>query len=136
ANDERLFELARVDRDLQRAAVALFLIGQGHVAHLIQRIGGVGDELANRDLAALVEGMGKQVKKLLDLGLKREFLLLRRGCHRRSSPLVRFVFFPASLSGALGAEKCLCSIVHRNRFVHWSATLVPSRRSNSSSEIS
>ena len=74
-----------LDHDLQRARVAPGFVGQRHVAHLVERVGGVGDQLADRDLAALVERVRQQVKELLDLGLEREFLPIGRGCHRRKT---------------------------------------------------
>ena len=44
------------------------------VPHLVERVGGVRDQLADRDLAALVERVRQQVEELLDLGLERELL--------------------------------------------------------------
>ena len=61
----------------ERAGVALRLVGQGHVPHLVERVGGVRDQLADRDLPALVKRMRQQVQELLDLGLKRVFLAIR-----------------------------------------------------------
>ena len=51
------------------------------ITHLVERIGCVGNQLANRDLTALVEGVREEMEKLLDLGLKREFLSFCCSCH-------------------------------------------------------
>ncbi len=73
-----------LDDDLQWPRVAVGLVRQRDVPHLVQRIGGVRDQLAEGDLASLVERMRQQVEQLLDLGLKRKLLLIRAGCHRQS----------------------------------------------------
>ena len=67
--------LVRLQRDLQRRVVPILLLGQLNVPHLVEGIGGVRDQLAQRDLAILIERVRQDMQELLDLGLKRELLL-------------------------------------------------------------
>ena len=81
--------LPPLDPDLQRLGVALRLVRQGDVTHLVECVGRVRDQLAERDLAALVERMREQVEQLFDLGLKGKLLLVllfRYAGHRRHPP--------------------------------------------------
>ena len=46
------------------------LVGEGEVAQLVQRVGGVGNELAEKDLRVRVEGVDDELEELRDFGLK------------------------------------------------------------------
>ena len=46
------------------------LVGEGEVAQLVERVGGVGDELAEEDLGVRVEGVDDELQELTDFGLK------------------------------------------------------------------
>src|SRR5262249_7613057 len=75
ADDEQLGLFVGFERDLEGRAVAVDFFGELNVPELIERVGGVRDQLAERDLAVLVQRVRQDVQQLLDLGLKREFLL-------------------------------------------------------------
>jgi hypothetical protein len=63
------------DVDLQlQLVVEDVLLGELEVAELLQRVGGVGDELTDEDLLLRVERMDDDIEQLLDLGLEFEFL--------------------------------------------------------------
>jgi hypothetical protein len=81
ADDELLIGLAALDDNLERRVVAIRLLGQRDVPHLVERIRRIGDQLANSDLGALIQGVREQVQKLLDLGLECEFLAVGLGRH-------------------------------------------------------
>ena len=49
------------------------LVGEGQVAELVERVGGVGDELAQEDLRMRIEGVDDQLQQLIDFGLKFTF---------------------------------------------------------------
>jgi hypothetical protein len=49
------------------------LVGEGQVTELIERIRGVGDELAQEDLRMRVERVDDQLEQLIDFGLKFTF---------------------------------------------------------------
>jgi hypothetical protein len=50
------------------------LVGERLVADLVERIGRVGDELAEEDLLVRVEGVDDEREKLVDLSLEGECL--------------------------------------------------------------
>jgi hypothetical protein len=105
ADDQLAIAFPTVDDDLQRAGVALRLVGQGHVPHLVQRVGRVRDQLPNRDLPALIQRMRQEMQKLLDLGLKRVFLALAH-CRHLKFPIPRNrgpVSMPRRSGAALGS---------------------------------
>ena len=54
-------------------------VGDRLVADLVQRIGGVGDQLAQEDFLVGVEGVNDQAHQLLDVGIECECL---RHCER------------------------------------------------------
>ena len=49
------------------------VVGEGQVAQLVERVGGVGDQLAQEDLGVRVEGMDDELEELADFGLKFTF---------------------------------------------------------------
>ncbi len=49
------------------------LVGQGEVTQLIERVGGVGDELAEEDLRMRVEGVNDELQELTDFCLEFAF---------------------------------------------------------------
>ena len=58
------------DRDPELAvALGEGIVGEGREAQPVRRIRGVGDELAEKDLLAAVEGTDHEVEDLADLGL-------------------------------------------------------------------
>ena len=46
------------------------VVGEGEVAELVERVGGVGDELAEEDLRVRVERMDDQLQELANFGLE------------------------------------------------------------------
>ncbi len=58
---------ARVEGEVLKA-----LVGEGEVAELVERVGRVGDELAEEDFRVRVEGVDDELEELRDFGL--EFL--------------------------------------------------------------
>ncbi len=46
------------------------VVGEGEVAQLVERVGGVGDELAEEDLRVRVERVDDQLEELADFGLE------------------------------------------------------------------
>jgi hypothetical protein len=54
---------------------------QGLEAQLVAGVGGVGNQLAQEDLAVAVEGVDHQLKQLLHFGLEAEGLLAGRRVH-------------------------------------------------------
>ena len=58
-------------------------VGQGQEAQLVVGVGGVGDQLAEEDLAVAVQGMDHELQQLTDLGLEAECF----GGRQRSSDM-------------------------------------------------
>ena len=48
----------------------VLLVGEAEVAQLVERVGGVGDELAEKDLGVRVERVNDQLQELGDFGLE------------------------------------------------------------------
>ena len=48
----------------------VLLVGEGEVAQLVERVGGVGDEFAEEDLRVRVERMDDQLEELADFSLE------------------------------------------------------------------
>ena len=48
-------------------------VGEGEVTELVEGVGGVGDELAEKDLRMRVEGVNDELEELIDFGLKFAF---------------------------------------------------------------
>ena len=79
SNHKQLGFLVRFQCDFQRGIIPILLVAQLNMPKLIQRIGSVRNQLSQGNLAVLIQRMRENMKKLLDLGLKREFLRLRHG---------------------------------------------------------
>lgn len=68
---ERFLIVINLDLDLQRQmAVKGFFLGEALVAILFQGVGGVGDQLTEKDLTLGVKRVDDDIKQLLDFGLK------------------------------------------------------------------
>lgn len=50
-------------------------VGDGEVAELVERVGGVGDPLAEEDLQVRVEGVDDQLEQLTNFCLKFKFVI-------------------------------------------------------------
>ena len=60
------------DADLERGLLPEQLgLGHGAEAQLVQRVGRVGDQLAQEDLLVAIERVDDQVEQLIDLSLER-----------------------------------------------------------------
>ena len=70
------------DGDLQRSTVSRRFLGHRDEPHLVEGVGGVRDQLADRDVAALIKRVREQLQELLDLGLEAELFASRLGRHR------------------------------------------------------
>jgi hypothetical protein len=70
---EATLGLVTLDLDLERNVFA-DLFRQLHEAHLVERVDGVGDELAKKDFLLCVQRMDQDVQQLLNLGLEGQFL--------------------------------------------------------------
>src|ERR1035438_9117792 len=49
------------------------VVDKRQVAQLIERVGGIGNELAEKDLRMLIEGVDDQLQQLIDFGLEFTF---------------------------------------------------------------
>ena len=83
ADHQLLGVVPTLQDDFQRRVVAERFIRERHIAHLVERVGGVGDQLADGDLLALIERVRQQVKKLFNLGLKGKLLRLGHRIHHQ-----------------------------------------------------
>ena len=63
-----------LQHDLQRRVVRNLAVRQREMPKLVERIRSIRDQLANRNLAILIQRVRQQVQQLFDLSLKREFL--------------------------------------------------------------
>jgi hypothetical protein len=80
---EGLLLLVELQIDARIEGKALVrIVDQRQVAQLVERVGGVGNELAQKDLRMGVEGVDDQLQQLADFGLKFTF----RHIARTSSP--------------------------------------------------
>jgi len=61
-----------VDARKERHALILFL-HEGEIFQLVQRVGGIGDELAEKYLVMRIQRMDNQREKLIDLSLELVF---------------------------------------------------------------
>jgi hypothetical protein len=76
-----------IDRDAEFSAPARqFRIGQRLETQLIQRVGGVRNQFAEKYFLVAVQGMDHQLQQLLDLGLKAQRLCGARIGHRSCLP--------------------------------------------------
>ena len=80
------------ERNFQRGLVAVLLVGEFEIPHLVQGIGSIRDQFADRDLFVLIQRMRQQMQQLLDFGLKRELLFFVGFRH-----VVSFVFLIARI---------------------------------------
>ena len=64
----------RLEHDLQRVIGPQLGRGELNVSPLVERVGGVGNELAEGDLVVLIQRVRQDVQELLDFRLEREFL--------------------------------------------------------------
>ena len=84
AHGDRACVLVDLDLDLQLAvAFVQGIVGERLEAQLVSGVGGVGDQLAQKDLLGAVQRVDHQVQELLDLGLEAAGFLGRRFLGRR-----------------------------------------------------
>ena len=67
-----LFVEFQIDSRIERKR-PVGIVGEGQVAELIKRVGGVGNELAQEDFRMRIEGVDDQLQQLIDFGLKFTF---------------------------------------------------------------
>ncbi len=65
----------------------MVLVRQRRVTQFVQRVGGVGNQFANRDFTVLVERFRQQVQQPADFGLECELFF---GCRRSWRAFLRF----------------------------------------------
>ena len=71
--------------DLQRQAVVEnLLLHDLKVAHFLERVGGIGDQLPHEDLLLRVERVDDDIEQLADFGLELEFLWRGHGSESES----------------------------------------------------
>ena len=75
---QRLRVLVERDGDERRAVGGERRIGERLVAQLFAGVGGVGDQLAQENVALRIDGMDHQIQKLRDIGLESMRFGLRR----------------------------------------------------------
>ena len=87
-----------------------WFVGEGEVTQLVERVGGVGDELAEEDFRVRVERMDDELEELVDFSLE---LLFGHGIFDYCEPGSRFsTRQPVNI-----LSLCCCGILPANCFI-------------------